>query len=274
MGIIILFLIFCFGAVIGSFLNVVILRLPKDQNLGGRSHCSKCGHELGFFDLFPIVSYILLFGKCRYCKNKISPRYLLIELICGLLFTSAFFILDPSLSAQSLLEFAKWLVLICVCVVSFTVDLEYYVVLFYVVMPATIFFLLADLFIDFFSGNFARFSAPVFTNGLLGCLLGALPFLLLWYLSKFWTGQKGKWMGFGDVELGACLGAALGWPLSGLNIFLSVILGGIVSLLLLSFTKKNLKSQIPFGTFLSFTCILTLFYGDRILHWYLAIIGF
>jgi leader peptidase (prepilin peptidase)/N-methyltransferase len=101
-----------------------------------------------------------------------------------------------------------------------------------------------------------------------------LPFWFLWYASKFKTGETGKWMGFGDVVLGLCLGAMLGWPLIGVAMFLAIILGGIVSVFLLLFTKKTAKSQIAFGTFLSLGAILALFYGERLLSWYLSILGF
>ena len=268
------FFTFCFGAIIGSFLNVVILRLPKEQSLGGRSRCAACGHNLGVWDLFPVFSYLFLLGKCRYCGRKISPRYLLIELACGILFAWAFYLLNPGPSFSGALVLLQWLVVIAVCLVTFVVDLERLIILFNVILPAAAFVCVLNLITDILAGRPLLSLSSHFVLGLFGAVAGILPFWLLWYASKWWAGEAGKWMGFGDVVLGLCLGAMLGWPLIGVAMFLGIILGGVVSVFLLAFAGKTIKSQVPFGTFLSLGAILALFYGEKLLSWYLSILGF
>jgi leader peptidase (prepilin peptidase)/N-methyltransferase len=269
-----LILVFGFGAIIGSFLNVVILRLPKDETLEGRSHCNSCGHNLRALDLVPIFSYVFLGGKCRYCGHKISPRYFFIELITGVLFALAYSMLNPALDIYGALTTLKWWLLICVCIITFVVDFEHFIILFYAIVPPAIFVGLLNIFLDINMHRSLLGLTSTFASGILGMLAGFLFFGLFWYASKWKTGKTGQWMGFGDVELSACLGMMLGWPLIGVSIFIAVILGGAVSVFLLAFKGKTFKSMVPFGTFFSFSAVLSLFYGERLLHWYLALLGF
>jgi leader peptidase (prepilin peptidase)/N-methyltransferase len=269
----IFFLCLVFGSAIGSFLNVVILRLPAGEKLTGRSHCTNCGHTLGALDLFPILSFALLRGKCRYCGHKISPRYFIIEAATGILFALAYLAVSPS-SLPEAAMLAIFFLAISVCVITFVVDLEHYIILENVVLPAAGVVLLAYLVLDLAAGR-SLFSAPsLFVSGLGGAALGALPIYILWYASKWKTGETGRWMGFGDVELMLFLGAFTGLPLVGLVLFIGVLLGGVISVFLLIAGKKGMKSQVPFGTFLVPGAIITMFYGEKILSWYLAILGF
>lgn len=261
---------FVFGSAMGSFLNVVILRLPGGKSLGGRSHCGSCGKTLKALDLIPLVSFLFLRGRCRYCGAKISPRYFIIEALTGLLF--AFLLLNffPVSPAQGVL-LAKFLALLCIVIVVFVVDLEHYVILSNVLLVGTGLVFLADAVLDFMHAGGAEFAVfhSYVLNGLLGAAVCFLPFFLAWA----WPPQ-GTYMGFGDVELAPFLGLALGWPLGPLAIFIAILLGGIVGIFLILRGKKTLKSRIPFGTFLSVAAIISLFYGDKLLHWYLFFLGF
>ncbi len=256
---------FVFGAVVGSFLNVVILRLPQEQSLNGRSHCMRCGHNLGPLDLVPILSYLFLRAKCRYCKNKISPRYFFVETFCGILFALAFYHIHPA-DLAGLLGLIKIFSILSILVIVFVIDLEHFLILDSVIFPAAVWLSTLNLFSDILSRT--NFLKGNFLEGLLTGVGAALPFFCLWFFSR------GRWMGFGDVKLALFLGLALGWPLTGVGIFLAFIIGGLVSFILLIFAKKSLKTHLPLGTFLALGSIFALFYGDQALKWYLSFLGF
>ena len=256
-----------FGACVGSFLNVVILRLPKQQALTGRSHCPSCGHQLLWWELFPLVSFLALGGKCSSCKAKISYRYFIIELLTAVLFAACFLYLQTSQTAGYLM-LAKYWFLVAVMIVVFAVDLEHYLILDRVIFPSIVIAGVLNLALDFSSHSRVFSVSSGFLGGLLAAVLAALPFFLIWYFSG------GKFMGFGDVKLAMLLGMLLG--LSGVFVclFVAVMLGGVVGCFLLFFAGKTLKSRLPFGTFLSFSAVFCLFFGDKLLHWYLSFLGF
>lgn len=265
-NVLIIFSLF-FGSIIGSFLNVVILRLPNEEKLQGRSHCFNCKKTLGYLDLFPIFSYLFLGGRCRYCKTKISVRYITIELLTGLLFALAVYFLKPLVILDYIL-LLKFLIAISALLVIFVVDLENFIILDSVLIFVAISVSVLNLILDIFTGVGLFNIYSNFFGGLLAAVIAWLPFFMLWYISK------GKWMGFGDVKLALVLGIILGFPNIFVGLMLSVLLGGFVSVLLLTFTSKTLQTKLPFGTFLSIGTILALFYGNSILNWYLAFLGF
>lgn len=273
MDLTLIFILFFFGCCIGSFLNVIILRFPQDQTITGRSHCFNCKHILGPLDLIPLFSFICLLGKCRYCGQKISPRYFVIEAATGILFAWAFFIIRPT-DLYGFLQLLKILFVVCVCIITFVVDIEHYIILANVVLPSVVVVLAINLTLDIISRHNIFSSSSLLVSGILGAALGSLPIYAVWYASKWQLGKTGVWMGFGDVELMLFLGAAAGLPLAGAVLFIGILLGGVISLYLLAFGGKNLKSQVPFGAFLAPAAIITLFYGEKLLHWYLAILGF
>ncbi len=250
--------VFIFGTIIGSFLNVVILRLPKDEPLTGRSHCTHCGHILGPVELVPVFSYLFLLGKCRKCKAKISPRYFIIEIITGLLFLLGWMVLLPH-SVVTWVIYLEFLLLASVVVITFVVDLEHYFIIGNLILVSAAIIFAANLGLG--HGHFLP--------SLIGALIGALPLFLVWVFPP-----RGQWMGFGDVELMVLLGAAVGFPLVLVNLMLAVFGGGAVSLVLLAFTKKTLSSRIPFGTLLGPAALVTFLYGHLIVHWYLGLLGF
>lgn len=262
-----LIIVFGFGACIGSFLNVLIWRLPRNEKPDGRSHCAHCGHQLAAGDLLPVISFLFLRGRCRYCKYNISVRYPFIEIITATLFTLAFWLLIP----QALLSWfliAKIWFAIAVLVVVFVVDLEHYLILDSIIFPGTLLLLLLNFCLDSLKSGGVWHYPELVVGGIAASLAAALPFYLIWYFSK------GRYLGFGDVKLMLFLGMSVGWPLIWVNLFLAVISGGVFSLFLLLFGGKSLKSRLPFGTFLSLAAVLTLFFGQSLLHWYLALLGF
>ena len=260
----VLLYIFVFGLIIGSFLNSVIYRLHKKKDLiFARSICPHCKHTLSFFDLIPVFSFLFLKGKCRYCKKPISWQYPAVELSCGFLFVLiTYFLLFSSASIESN-TFEVWFSWICyllifsVLVVIFVYDLKY------LIIPDSI--LLLGIFFSIILIGFLSFQGSylIILDRILGVILISGFFLLQFLFSK------GKWIGFGDVKLGILLGLILGWEKSLLMLFLSYLIGGIISLGLIGFKKKNLKSEIPFGPFLILSTIISYFLGDKIISWYL-----
>lgn len=258
-------LVFYFGACIGSFLNVVIWRLPQGKTLGGRSHCPHCHRTLQAWELFPLFSFLWLGGKCAGCRQKISWRYFVIEAAVGALFLLAWAsFMDFSLLG-SLLLLRAWL-LIALMTVVFVVDMEQYIILDSVVIFGSLAGLLTNIFLDSAAGTAWTWHGYL-AGGLAGGLAAVVPFWLVWYISK------GRWMGFGDVKLAVLLGILLGWSLVGTALFLGILLGGAVSLFLLASRAKGLKSQVPLGTFLSLAAVISLLYGPALLAWYLALLG-
>jgi leader peptidase (prepilin peptidase) / N-methyltransferase len=260
-------LVFIFGSCIGSFLNVVILRLPKEESLSGRSHCVHCGHTLSAADLLPVLSFAFLLGKCRYCRKPISPRYFIIEIITGLLFVLNWYLINPQNSLGYFLVAANAFI-IGVLISVFVIDLEHYLILDRIIFPASAIMALANIAFDLLSGQSPLVLHSHFILGILAALAAALPFFAVWFFSK------GAWMGFGDVKLMLFLGLALQWPNIFVAVFLSVVLGGILSAILLALKAKTLKSRLPFGTFLALGSLVAMFYGEHLLRWYLGLLGF
>ena len=266
--ILLLIIIFLLGLVIGSFLNVVIYRLwQKKSFLKGRSFCPHCQHRLAWKDLIPILSFLILRGKCRYCGKKISIQYPLVEITTGLIFLLIFnyFPLSSLLSAefnefyftpsgiQSLVSLFYLLLISCFLIIIFVYDLNHYIILDKVIYPAIITVFLYNLIFNFqfivHNSIFAAFGAAVF-------------FLTIFLISK------GKWMGFGDIKLTFLMGLFLGFPDILVALFLSFFIGSIVGIGLIICKKKSLKSEVPFGPFLITGTFIALFWGETTINWY------
>ncbi len=255
-----------FGTLLGSFLNVVIWRLPREMGLGGRSHCPSCHKQLRSFELFPLLSYLSSGGKCRQCGKPISARYPAIEAITGLLFVIAWLVVQPHLGdIVSWIIFIKALVIISGMVVVFVVDLEHYLILDKVLLAIAIVVLPLQIVTDAILGH--SFANSVVVNGVIGAVGAGGFFFLIWWLSK------GKWMGLGDVKLVTLLGFVFGYGQMGVLLLLAFWLGMAVSLTLLASKKATMASKLPFGTFLSVCTVIMLFFGPSILQWYLTLIG-
>jgi leader peptidase (prepilin peptidase)/N-methyltransferase len=256
--------VFILGLFIGSFLNVVIYRLHREESfVKGFSKCLFCGHRLYPKDLVPIFSFLWLKAKCRYCKTAISWQYFLVELATALGFVLVFLRLFVSTDLQtwlgalnflSVFQLLFWWLMFCFLLIIFVYDLKYYLILDKVSIPAIILALGFNLFIG-----------QTWQSLALGILLGGGFFLLQFILSQ------GKWIGGGDIRVGFLMGALLGFSHVLAALFLAYILGGLFATVLLLSGKKHLGDKLPFGTFLTLSTFMILLYGDVLIRWYLTV---
>lgn len=240
-------LVFIFGLTVGSFLNVVIYRTYKGVGfIRGRSYCPFCKHPLEIADLVPLVSFIVLRGRCRWCGKPISWQYPLVELATGASFLALFFVYGPSL------EFLAALLLTSFLIIIFVQDLKYYVILDRISIPT---FLIACVLSPLV------FHLPV-VDMAIGIGVAGGFFLLQYVISR------GKWIGGGDIRLGAVMGALLGWKLSLIALTLAYASGTVVALFLIILRKRTWSSHMPLGTFLSAATFVCLLFRQDILVWY------
>jgi leader peptidase (prepilin peptidase)/N-methyltransferase len=245
---------FFFGAVVGSFLNVCIHRIPKGESVvAPASHCPACRTPIRPWDNIPLVSFALLRGRCRACGNPISWRYPLVEALAGTLFATTVARFGVTPQAAFLLAFLSGLV-----VVSF-IDLDYQIIPNVVTLPGIPLGLLAGLVLE----------EPPLLDRVMGTLLGAgFLYLVLFYGGALF-GQEA--MGEGDLNLIALVGAFLGWKAVALTIFLGCLFGSAVGLVLIAGRRLGRRQHIPFGPFLSLGAVVALFWGDRLIAWYLRL---
>ena len=249
------FAVFVLGLIVGSFLNAVIYRLEKGESaLQGRSYCPKCRHSLVWYDLIPLLSFLFLQGKCRYCKEKISLQYPLVELATGLLFVSLL------LSFPQVPELLYLWAIASLLLVIFVYDLHHYII------PDKILFSAIGLVV------LQRvFEAWTFDSwDLTGVVLSALGAALLFFLIFLLT--RGRAMGFGDVKLAFFMGLFLSWPNILVALFFAFSIEAFVGVALIFFKKKNMKSEVPFAPFLITGTFLALFWGEQLVDWYLSLV--
>lgn len=240
------------GAIIGSFLNVVIVRLPQNESLVvPRSRCRACGTELHWFDNIPVLSFLALRGRCRACGQAISWRYPTVEAVTALMFALAAW---RSTSPADLL--VAWLFLSALVAIA-GIDLEHKLIPDRITLPG-----IAVGFLTSFLGT----RVP-WLDSLIGILAGGGILFAVIVLS-------GGGMGGGDMKLGAMMGAFLGYKLALLALFLAVIFGGLVALGLLSTGIRRRKDPIPFGPFLAIAAAVAILSGETILTWYLKVFSF
>lgn len=236
------------GIVIGSFLNVCIYRLPQGQSIvTPPSHCYACNTRLKPWDLIPILSYLFLQGRCRYCGTEFSSRYMLIELLTGILFLWCFMIFGFTV------ELIKTLILTAFLIVITFIDYDHQLIL----DKVLIWFAATGVVINFWLGTTGVMDM------LIAAVVGGVLLLIIAIVSR-------GGMGGGDIKFAASLGLWLGWHLTLLTLFLSFIIGGVGGILLLIFKLKGRKDFIPFGPFIAFGAFLSLLYGYQLLTWYLA----
>lgn len=242
---------FLLGSAVGSFLNVLIYRLPRKESiLFPSSRCPSCNHKLAPKDLVPIFSYIFLKGKCRYCRAKISIRYPLVETLTAIFFALSFWVYGWSFHCFKILILFSFLLPI------FFIDIEH------MLIPDVLSF--AGLGIGFF---LSLLEGKIYQSILGSIVFGGI--LLLIYLGALLI-LKEEGMGQGDIKLGFFLGSFLGLKLSLLALFLSYILGGVISVFILLFKNKDLKTAIPFGPFLISGSFISLFWGESIISLYIS----
>lgn len=240
-----------FGVIFGSFLNAYIWRLKSNRSiLRGRSICTHCKHDLGWLDLIPIISFLFLRGRCRYCGKKISWQYPLVEL-----FTALIFILI--LNAHFNLGHSFWFIardwfFAGILIVIFVYDHRWGYILDRVSLPSIVIAFTVNILLGYDWSN------------LLGAALIGCGFFLIQYLLS-----HGKWIGGGDIRMGALMGFMLGWPNVIVALFLSYLIGAGSAMILLFTKKKKMGSTIAMGTFLAIGSLITLLWGNQILEWYL-----
>ena len=249
--------IFLFGLSVGSFLNCVIYRLETGGSfLRGRSFCPRCKHTLSWQDLIPVFSFFCLRGRCRYCQEKISWQYPLVELATGFLFVLFFEIRSPIIDIWEIGSLA----IIPFLVIIFVYDLKHYIIPDKVIYPAIGIALVYDLWkSDFLLSIFGK-------SDFLLSAFGATGFFLAIVVVS-----RGKWMGTGDIKLGFLMGLLLGWPKILVALFLAFLTGAIIGIGLMALGKKTLKSEVPFGPFLVTGTFAVIFWGQQIIDWYLSL---
>ncbi|OGZ31847.1 MAG: hypothetical protein A2V69_03755 [Candidatus Portnoybacteria bacterium RBG_13_40_8] len=252
---------FILGTLVGSFLNVVVIRLKKNESiLKTRSHCPYCKKKLKWFELIPIISFFIQKGRCRKCKKKISWQYPLVEFFTGLIFILSVFYYLNYFSLYNLINFFYLLVFSCFLLVIFVYDLKYSLVSDKVVYPAVIITILYDIYLAVATGRFSILTSSFAASLVLG---GFFLFLVLI--------SKEKWMGMGDVKIGFLLGLFFGPLQLFAAVFLAFLFGALISLVLIIFKKKTLKSEIPFGPFLTGASFIIIFWGSYLIDWYFNI---
>ncbi len=264
--------IFFLGLVVGSFLNVVILRTKKGTSpLKGRSACERCAVKLGPTDLIPLVSFCMLRGRCRTCSVGLSAQYPLVEFATGMLFLLAYWnvfpqgLFDASISMSSVFSLVRLWTFISVLMILFVYDFRWFLVPTSIVIPAAVLAYLGNSI--FYSSSIACLNDFSFTcllqiswiHYLLGALVGGLFFTVQYMVSG------GRWVGEGDIYLGALIGAMLGFPLILLSLFIAYMVGSLVSVVLLLFFRYTMKSALPFGPFLTGAAIVVLVYQEPLL---------
>jgi leader peptidase (prepilin peptidase)/N-methyltransferase len=263
---------FLFGLVIGSFLNVCILRIPADKSIVlPASSCTKCGKAIAPYDNIPVLSWIFLGGKCRTCKTKISAMYPAVELLTGLLFLACYFIFGLTVDAL------KWAVFAALLVVLTITDLRERI------LPDEVNFfgLGAGLLFSFFtksldgtaqwiSSRWFDFPPPQMALSFADAALGALAGSgLLWIVAEGYFRIRGReGMGLGDVKMMAAVGAFLGLKRTMMTVLVGSLLGSVIGIFLIVVSKKGRDYELPFGTFLGAGALLVVFFGTPALHWY------
>jgi len=255
-----LFFVIIYGALIGSFLNAIIDRLHSGESIKTkRSHCDSCGHVLGVLDLIPIISWLLLRGRCRHCSAAIPVKNLLVELVTVGLFVLTYFTFGNG-RLGGLEEFGIFVALImvvCSLLVLCVYDLEHQIL-----PDRVVVFLLGSSIamhtFSFISSGHGMWGLSA-TNSIVSGIGSALPYLLIILITK------GAGMGGGDLKLAFVMGILLGYPRVFFAHYIAFLLGGVVALLLLAGGKKRFGQSIAFGPFLVFGTYIALFFGDEII---------
>lgn len=247
-------LISLYGLIIGSFLNVCIYRIPKEESIAfPSSHCPNCNTKLKWYDNIPIISYLTLVGKCRYCGKKISPQYPTVELLNAIIYLIIYSHFGFSL------ELFFYAIIFSILIIITVIDLQH------MIIPDILVILILGATIIYKFVSYLLYSnSPELINSLGGLVLSALLFIIIIIVSK-------GGMGGGDLTLIGALGFILGIKKIFLTIFLSFILGAIISIFLLITKIKEKKDPIPFGPFIILGFTITLFWGEQLIDWYINV---
>jgi leader peptidase (prepilin peptidase)/N-methyltransferase len=257
------FFVVVMGLLVGSFLNVCIYRIPKDESIvKPPSHCMNCQKRLSSLDLIPVFSYVFLKGCCRYCKVKISPRYMLIEILTALVFLSLYLKYQ-----NNIVELIAYSCFMAILIVVFFIDLDEQIIPYSLVIAGIIvgiiifiynFYFTIDIYID-----------RNWWNPLVGILSGAgILFIIAIVAAKIYKTDDA--MGMGDVNIFIPIGLLLGWRITLLALFASVLLSSVVAIILLATKIKSRKDGIPFGPYIVTATFIMLMYGREIWEFYMS----
>ncbi|HEU4768364.1 MAG TPA: prepilin peptidase [Pyrinomonadaceae bacterium] len=271
-----------FGALIGSFLNVVIHRVPLEESVVfPNSRCATCGAVIAFYDNIPVLSYVMLGAKCRSCKEHISMRYPAVELLTAALFVAVAW--HDGMSVRLPFD----LVFVSAMLALVFIDAEHMILPNVITYPGIVFAVVARLVIPFLTrmphfddlpslitGPFA--DMPIWVASLGGAAIGALVGGgSLWLMGWIWEKLRGvEAMGLGDVKMMFMVGAYLGWRLTILTIFIGVLSGSIIGVALMARQReRNMQMLLPFGIFLGIGAVVALLFGPQLVGWYVGRLG-
>jgi len=254
-------LLFVLGALIGSFLNVCIYRIPRNQSIiWPSSRCTSCHNPIRYYDNIPVFSYyFLLRGRCRSCKEKISGRYPFVEALNAFFYMLVFWRFGTGWIS------AVYCLLCSALIVITFIDFDFQIIPDRITLPGIPLGLIAGSFL--LPDPFLRSTALGYKASLIGALIGFSLFYLVAFLSIKILKKEG--MGGGDIKIMAMLGAFLGWKAVILTTFLGSLFGSIIGIGLMVFRGREKGSLIPFGPFLALGALISLFFGQEILIWYL-----
>jgi leader peptidase (prepilin peptidase)/N-methyltransferase len=249
------FIVALFGLFIGSFLNVCIYRIQKEESVvWPSSHCPRCGKSLKPWDNIPVISFLVLKGRCRYCAEPISLRYPVVEILSALLAVGMLYRFGPT---ASFLIYYLWA---CVLLIITFIDLDIQII------PDR--FSLGGIA----AGLVAVYWLPLtYKDALLGLFLGGGLLLAIIYGYYFLTKKEG--MGGGDVKLLAMIGVFTGWQGVLFTVFTSSLVGTLVGIPYGLINKGTLKTAIPFGPFLALGALIYVFWGQQVIYWYFGLMG-
>lgn len=252
-------LIFIFGTLIGSFLNVCIYRLPLGRSIvRERSSCPKCGAKLGAFDLLPVAGYALLRGKCRKCKARISPVYPAVEALTGALYLLLYIKFSMSFS------FGVYAALISLLIIAAFIDFSHMIIPNGVVILGLVLGIV-QLIATAVTGAFGPWLDYV-----IGFFAGGVPLLLIALLARLFL--KKEAMGGGDIKLMAFCGLIIGWKLIIPAYLIGFVAGALASVLLIGLGRKKRGDEIPFGPFLALGVLISIFIGSELIDWYIGLL--
>ncbi|MFH1860311.1 MAG: prepilin peptidase [bacterium] len=254
--------IFIIGAMLGSFFNVCIHRLPRGEGLMfPGSHCPCCNNPIKPWENIPILSYILLRGRCNHCKEKISGRYIAVETLTGILYLGLFLRFGLGF------DFFYFLFFVSVLVVITFIDFEHFLILNKITYPSMVIGLIACLI------------EKDLVDGMIGLLVGAGIIYFIVVVSAIVLKminhpcKEDGGMGLGDVKLAGVMGVFLGWKFVLVALFLACLFGSIVGLVLILSGLKKRTDYIPFGPYLALGSLVVVLWGERILGWYIGLLG-
>lgn len=246
-------LIFILGLIVGSFSNVCIYRIPRNESIiYPASHCPKCRSNISPKDNIPLLSYILLKGRCRNCKSKISIQYPIVELLTGLIYLVIYLIYG--LSIQTLI----YIILLSALIIIAFIDLNEQIVPDVISLPGIVIGFIISFFVPYIS----------FINSALGVLGGGGIILIIGLAGSVIF--KKEAMGGGDVKLAAMIGAFLGWRYIIISLFLGFFLGALAGIFLILSKIKSREDVVPFGPFIVLGSFITLLWGEQIISWYIG----